>query len=72
MSRDEPQTVSAVTLRLRLERSRADLASPGLGHRRIGEIAERWGLRRQADYSRAFRRVYGMPPSDFRRQVRPG
>ncbi|WP_318211844.1 MULTISPECIES: helix-turn-helix domain-containing protein [unclassified Streptomyces] len=70
--RDEPETVGATIRRLRLERSRADLANPGLGHRRIGEIAERWGFRHQADYSRAFRRAYGMPPSDFRRQVLPG
>lgn len=67
--RDEPETVSATIRRLRLERSRADLASSDFGHRRIGEIAEQWGFRHQADYSRAFRRVYGMPPSDYRRQV---
>lgn len=70
--RDEPETVGATIRRLRLERSRADLANPGLSHRRIGEIAARWGFRHQADYSRAFRRAYGMPPSDFRRQVLPG
>jgi len=69
--RDEPETVCATIRRLRLERSRADLANPGLGHRRIGEIAERWGFRHQADYSRAFHRAYGMSPSDFRRQTLP-
>ncbi|MFH8468357.1 helix-turn-helix transcriptional regulator [Streptomyces sp. NPDC017991] len=68
---DEPDTVGATIRWLRLERSRADLANPGLGHCRIGEIAERWGFRNQADYSRAFRRAYGMPPSDFRRQALP-
>ncbi|MFD0425457.1 AraC-like ligand-binding domain-containing protein [Streptomyces parvus] len=70
--RDEPETVGATIRRLRLERSRADLANPDLGHRRIGEIAERWGFRHQADYTRAFRRAYGIPPSDFRRQALPG
>ncbi|WP_406060944.1 helix-turn-helix domain-containing protein [Streptomyces sp. NBC_01077] len=62
-----PETVGATIRRLRLERSRADLADRSLGHRGIGEIAGRWGFRHQADFSRAFRRAYGMPPSDFRR-----
>lgn len=64
--------MGATIRRLRLERSRADLADPGLGRRRIGEIAKRWGFRHQADYNRAFRRAYVMPPSDFRRQALPG
>ncbi|WP_432089649.1 helix-turn-helix domain-containing protein [Streptomyces sp. bgisy095] len=67
--RDKPETVSATIRRLRLQRSHADLANPDLGHHRIGKIAERWEFRHQADCSRAFHRVYGMPPSDFRRQA---
>ncbi|MEU5755049.1 helix-turn-helix domain-containing protein [Streptomyces sp. NPDC047829] len=70
--RDEPETVGATIRRLRLERSRADLANPTLCHCRIGEIAARWGFRHQADFSRAFRRAYGIPPSDYRRQILPG
>ncbi|MER7467974.1 helix-turn-helix domain-containing protein [Streptomyces sp. NPDC097981] len=65
--REEPETVAATIRRLRLERSRADLADPRLGHSKVGEIAARWGFRHPADFSRAFRRVYGMPPSDYRR-----
>lgn len=65
--REEPETVAATIRRLRLERSRADLADPRLGHSKIGEIAARWGFRHPADFSRAFRRAYGMPPSDYRR-----
>lgn len=65
--REEPETVAATIRRLRLERSRADLADPRLGHSKVGEIAARWGFRRPADFSRAFRRAYGMPPSDYRR-----
>ncbi|MER6097802.1 helix-turn-helix domain-containing protein [Streptomyces sp. NPDC001728] len=68
--REEPETVGALIRRLRLERSRADLADPLLGHCGIGEIASRWGFRRQADFSRAFRRAYGMAPSDHRRGSR--
>ncbi|MFF0432876.1 helix-turn-helix domain-containing protein [Streptomyces sp. NPDC004327] len=69
--RDEPETIGATIRRLRLERSRADLADPRLGHSRVGEIATRWGFRHPADFSRAFRRAYGMPPSDYRRLALP-
>ncbi|MFH8838627.1 helix-turn-helix domain-containing protein [Streptomyces sp. NPDC017868] len=69
--REEPETIGATIRRLRLERSRADLADPRLGHRTIGEIASRWGFRHQADFSRAFRRAYGMAPSDFRQEGPP-
>ncbi|MCZ0980719.1 helix-turn-helix transcriptional regulator [Streptomyces diastatochromogenes] len=69
--REEPETIGATIRRLRLERSRADLADPRLGHRAIGEIASRWGFRHQADFSRAFRRAYGMAPSDFRQERSP-
>ncbi|MFJ8162494.1 helix-turn-helix domain-containing protein [Streptomyces sp. NPDC096136] len=65
--RQEPETVTATIRRLRLERGRADLADPRLGHSKVGEIAARWGFRHPADFSRAFRRAYGMPPSDYRR-----
>ncbi|MEU6625031.1 helix-turn-helix domain-containing protein [Streptomyces litmocidini] len=68
--REEPETVGAMIRRLRLERSRADLADPRLGRGGIGEIAGRWGFRHQADFSRAFRRAYGMAPSDYRRESR--
>lgn len=68
--REEPETVGATIRRLRLERSRADLADPHLGHCGVGEIASRWGFRHQADFSRAFRRAYGMAPSDHRRGSR--
>ncbi|WP_260605774.1 helix-turn-helix domain-containing protein [Streptomyces sp. WAC01280] len=68
--REEPETVGATIRRLRLERSRADLADPRLGHCGVGEIASRWGFRHQADFSRAFRRAYGMAPSDHRRGSR--
>ncbi|MFF3645621.1 helix-turn-helix domain-containing protein [Streptomyces sp. NPDC002564] len=64
--RDEPETVGAMIRRLRLERCAADLADPALGHRTIAATAARWGFRSPADFSRAFRRTYGFPPSEMR------
>ncbi|CAL9650091.1 Transcriptional activator NphR [Streptomyces sp. enrichment culture] len=64
--RQEPETVGTTIRRRRLERTRTDLTDPRLRHRTIGEIAVRRGFRHPADFSRAFRRAYGMSPSDFR------
>ncbi|MEV7015945.1 helix-turn-helix domain-containing protein [Streptomyces sp. NPDC093991] len=64
--RSEPETVAATIRRRRLERCRAGLTDPGLRHRTIGETAPRWGFRHAADFSRAFRRAYGMPPTEVR------
>ncbi|MGC4951061.1 helix-turn-helix domain-containing protein [Streptomyces sp. DT224] len=68
--RDEPESVAATIRRRRLERCRADLAEPGLLHLSIGEIALRRGFRHPADFSRAFRRAYGFPPSEVRAGMR--
>ncbi|MFE6281245.1 helix-turn-helix domain-containing protein [Streptomyces sp. NPDC057877] len=62
----EPESVAATIRRRRLERSRAELTDPGLRHLSIGEIAARWGFRHPADFSRAFRGAYGVPPSEVR------
>ncbi|MET8570137.1 helix-turn-helix domain-containing protein [Streptomyces sp. NPDC004783] len=62
----EPESVAATIRRRRLERCHADLTDPSLRHRTIGETALRWGFRHPADFSRAFRRAYGMPPSEIR------
>ncbi len=67
----QAETVGARIRRLRLEHSRADLADLRLRHRTVGETAARWGFRHPADFSRAFRAAYGVPPSEFRRQA-PG
>ncbi|MEU9605303.1 helix-turn-helix domain-containing protein [Streptomyces sp. NPDC048057] len=64
--RRRPETVSATIRRRRLERTRADLADPRLRRRTVGEIALRWGFRHPADFSRAFRAAYGVPPSEYR------
>ncbi|WP_121700478.1 helix-turn-helix domain-containing protein [Streptomyces sp. E5N298] len=63
---EEPETVSATIRRRRLERSRADLVDPRLRHRTIGEIADRWGFRHPAAFSRTFREAYGISPTEAR------
>ncbi|WP_432161677.1 helix-turn-helix domain-containing protein [Streptomyces tendae] len=63
---EEPETVSATIRRRRLERSRSDLVDPRLRHRTIGEIADRWGFRHPAAFSRTFREVYGISPTEAR------
>ncbi|MFE6977267.1 helix-turn-helix domain-containing protein [Streptomyces sp. NPDC057682] len=69
--REEPEPVAARIRRRRLERCAADLADPRLRHRTIGEIATRWGLGAH-DFSRSFRRVHGVPPSEFRASAHRG
>ena len=52
----------------RLERCRADLASPLHDELSISEICFRWGFNGSAHFSRAFRKEYGMSPREYRRQ----
>jgi AraC-like DNA-binding protein len=59
-------TVSAYIRHQRLEQARRELADPALRMRPIHAIAARWGFRRPADFTRAFRAAHGMPPKDFR------
>ncbi|MFK4122945.1 helix-turn-helix domain-containing protein [Streptomyces longwoodensis] len=53
----------------RLERCRRDLADPLKRHTPIQAIGTRWGFPRPADFTRAFRAVHGITPSDYRNQV---
>ncbi|MFJ2946673.1 MULTISPECIES: helix-turn-helix domain-containing protein [unclassified Streptomyces] len=66
----EPESVAATIRRRRLERCHADLTDPRLRHRTIAETALRWGFERPADFSRAFRRAYGVSPSEVRAGLR--
>ncbi|MGW3951869.1 AraC-like ligand-binding domain-containing protein [Streptomyces sp. NPDC004752] len=68
---DEEETVAASIRRQRLERARRDLSEPGLRTIPIHAIAARWGFPRASDFTRAFRAAYDMPPSDYRRHIRP-
>ncbi|MFJ4686986.1 helix-turn-helix domain-containing protein [Streptomyces sp. NPDC088789] len=66
----ERETVGAMIRRLRLERCHTDLADPALYQRTIAATATRWGFRHPADFSRAFRKAYGVPPSEVRAVAR--
>ncbi|MEU0844774.1 helix-turn-helix domain-containing protein [Streptomyces sp. NPDC005962] len=59
-------TVAAWIRAQRLERSCRDLADPLQSGTPIHAIAARWGFSHAADFSRAFRGTYGMPPREFR------
>lgn len=63
----EGQSFGAWVHEQRLRRCRDDLADAGLGHLAIGEIAERWGYRSAAHFTRAFAVRFGVTPRDFRR-----
>lgn len=62
----ESETVGSYIRRQRLEGARRDLADPALLGTPIHVIATRWGFPRAADFTRAFRTAYGMPPKDHR------
>ncbi|WP_423836031.1 helix-turn-helix domain-containing protein [Streptomyces endophytica] len=66
---DEEVTVAAWIRRQRLERARHDLADTALRHTPIHTIAARWGFPRAADFTRAFRTAYGMPPTNYRSET---
>ncbi|BAI74501.1 transcriptional regulator (plasmid) [Azospirillum sp. B510] len=60
--------VASYIRKRRLVRSLADLRAP-LEAERIADIALKWGFRSEGSYSRAFRAVYGLSPSEFRAGV---
>ena len=59
-------TVSGQIRQRRLERCRRDLAEPALSALPVHAVGARWGFRHAADFSRAFRVAYGMPPGEYR------
>jgi AraC-like DNA-binding protein len=64
---DEDMTVAAWIRRRRLERCRRDLADPAFLTLPVSAVAARWGLPDSAHFSRLFRRTYGLPPAEYRR-----
>lgn len=56
----------------RLERCRADLASPTCAQLSISQICFRWGFNGSAHFSRAFRDQYGLAPREYRRAAVAG
>ena len=67
---DEGLTVAGWIRRRRLEGCRRDLSDPALASRPVAAIAARWGFSSAGDFSRAFRAVHGLPPSEYRRFAR--
>jgi len=61
------QTFAGYVRARRLERCRADLASPLSAGLSIAEISSRWGFSDPAYFSRAFRDAYGLSPREHRR-----
>jgi AraC-like DNA-binding protein len=54
----------------RLGRAYAELSNPARDHRRIYEVAFDVGFSSEAHFSRAFRSMFGLSPSDVRARAR--
>ncbi len=67
---DEGLTVAGWIRQRRLARCRRDLADPALAGRPVAAIAARWAFSSAAEFSRTFRAVHGMPPTEYRRIAR--
>jgi AraC-like DNA-binding protein len=67
---DEGLTVAGWIRRRRLEGCRRDLSDAALASRPVAAIASSWGFASAADFSRVFRAVHGLPPSEYRRCAR--
>ncbi|WP_037913200.1 AraC-like ligand-binding domain-containing protein [Actinacidiphila yeochonensis] len=66
---DAGETVAAHIRRRRLEGAARDLTDPGLSAAPVHVVAARWGFPRAAEFTRAFRTAYGVPPGEYRRQA---
>ncbi|UED83389.1 helix-turn-helix domain-containing protein [Streptomyces profundus] len=62
-------TVGAFIREQRLQRARRALADPLSAHLTIAAIARHHGFARPADFTRAFRSAYGLPPRDYRERA---
>ncbi|WP_326597507.1 helix-turn-helix domain-containing protein [Streptomyces sp. NBC_01803] len=67
--RTEDTTVAAFIRHERLERARHALTDRALRGTPIHTIATHWGFANSADFSRAFRAAYGVPPRDYRQHA---
>ncbi|WP_262371312.1 helix-turn-helix domain-containing protein [Streptomyces sp. WAC01526] len=67
--RETGSTVASWLRHQRLECSRRDLAEPALRATPVHAIAANRGFAHAADFSRAFRRTYGMSPTEYRYQA---
>ncbi|MET7474078.1 helix-turn-helix domain-containing protein [Streptomyces sp. NPDC005648] len=62
----EGTTVVSYIREQRLAGARRELADPALRTLPIHAVAARWGFPRAAEFARAFRTAYGIPPSELR------
>lgn len=62
--------VAAYIQEQRLAQAYAELSDPAHGHRRIYDIAFSGGFASEAHFSRAFRRAFGLSPSEARAHAR--
>ncbi|MFI7504054.1 helix-turn-helix domain-containing protein [Streptomyces sp. NPDC049687] len=67
--RDEGLGIAAYIRDQRLEHARRDLSDPDLRTEPIHAVAVRWGFPRAAEFTRAFRTAYGVPPSELRERA---
>ncbi len=66
---DEGVGIAAYIRDQRLAGAHRDLADPALRTLPIHAVAARWGFLRAAEFTRAFRTAYGLPPSELREQA---
>jgi AraC-like DNA-binding protein len=69
--RDTNQTLGSWIRDQRLAACREQLKDAA-NRQTVAEIAYRWGFGDQAQFSRAFKAQYGLPPKEFREQARGG
>ncbi len=65
----EGLTVASYIRDQRLANARRELLDPRLRALPIRAVAARWGFPRAAEFTRAFRTAYGLPPSELREQA---
>jgi AraC-like DNA-binding protein len=66
---NEGETVTGWIRARRIEHCRRDLADPQFAQLPISSIAARWGLANAAHFSRLFKGVHGLPPTEYRAQA---
>lgn len=66
---EQGDTVSGWIRSRRLEGCRKDLASREFADKSVESIADRWGFTSPAYFSRVFKAVHGVTPSDYRAQL---
>jgi AraC family transcriptional regulator, positive regulator of tynA and feaB len=55
----------------RLERCRRALEDGAQAHRSITDIAFSWGFTDLSQFSRSFKKIYGLAPRDYRGRLKP-